>query len=446
MITEKNNFIDFIIVISAFVFIFISSDANLKYQLELTNWFREYFYSGIFHERLFKLFDYIYIILSIALLFKFGINSATQNRISAFFLIITLINLFFVFLNPNHDAKYMVLGLPILSDVSIYTWLLFSFVLFYLKEDGLFYFFRNFTKYLLLFAAIKSLLLLALWSTGSGFYFYGFSSILMEEDNLLLFAFLQLVSMALYIENRKIKFLGVWVLLFIVELLSFRRSGMTLAIFSLSIWFVYYQIKFTKATKLLFTLLTLVVIISFVGEIIQSLPFGSKLYLARYVGEFIAIPGVPTNLEFQYNQHLDQSEYGLEEALAKLSFWGYGFGHDIHKAGIYYLGNSAIHNAYVASWMYHSLFYAIYLIILLLISGFYSLKLYFSKVEKRFGLVLAVVAFFLLGFYLNHWVLPLANVVEVKMVIFRTLLFTLLFRLTPKNVNLLFEPSLSRSI
>lgn len=409
------------------MFVFISSDANLKYQSESTLLFRKLFYSGIFHERLFTFFDYTIISLCFLMIRNFGFSYREGASGLKFIWFLTLLNILIIFINPNNNPRYSLLGLPILSDVSIYSSLIATFTFFFIRIEGFVYFIKIFGKYVVLFAVLKSIYLFYLWATGSGVHFWGFYSVLMEEDTLLLFAFLQLFTFSLYLVKRESKYLMIWIPLILIEVLSFRRSGMIVSLITILILLFSYFSKVSFGRKFVFTL-SFVFLIAMVINSIQFLPETPKVYMARYLGEFIEIPGVPVSLDLTGNKHIAQAAYGVDVGMEILGFWGYGYGHDIEKADISFGSNSAIHNSYVAVWMFHNLFFTLYLLILAAMSVFALIRQYRRKITSIIEVLKFVVAIYLVLFFINGYVLPMANIVEMKMVVFRVLLFAILFR------------------
>lgn len=429
---KNNQILRILIILFALMFVFISSDSNLKYQSDITLFFRKLFYNGLFHPRLFKLFDYLVILFSLSLINRYGINYIYNSKLLKLIFFLTIINTIFIFVNPNHAAEYMFLGLPLLSDISLYTGIIFTFSIFFVKEEGFLYFIKEFGKFVLLFASVKALFLFFLWFNGQGFSFWGFYSILMEEDNLLLFAFLQLLAFYLYNKTKTKKYFFIWVIFFLIEILSFRRSGLFVSVLTIILYLIYSNLRNSSVTKKTGFVFALLLIFFILLNSIQFLPYTQKLYVGRYIGEFISVPGIPQHLELFDNKHLEQAKYGLDAAFDILPFWGYGFGHDINKATLFYGSNSAIHNSYVAVWMYHSLVFTIYLVVLAFLIFYNLIKKSYSPHNTNFNVMIGI---FLAVFFINHWVLPLANVVEIKMVVFRTLLIALFFRISKTNLS-----------
>lgn len=426
------NKLDFFIVVGAFILVFVSSDANLAYQNKLTLFFRSIFYEGIGHPRLFRFMDYIFIIIGFLLMNTYGKNIRSNKQAINFLFWITILNSIFLMLNPNSQAELMIFGLPLLSDVSIYSSILFMYFLFYVSDLGFTYFIRTFGKAVLIFATIKVLFLIIFWMLDVGVIsIFGISSSLMEEDTLLLFAFLQLVFLYLFFIYTKKKYLLIWFFFAIIILLSLRRSGFLLALITTIGLLLYRYISERKQiilliVPLMFILLSLIVLSVNIAE----LPNNVALYLNRYFGSFFSLPNAYKYDHLAHNEHLEQAKYGFERAIEDLSFWGYGYGHNITKAAISYKSNSAIHNSYVAAWMFHGLFYTIYLLIMgIMVFVSFTKNLVKIKENRYLRIFQFVVGFYLIIYFINHWVLPLSNVVELKMIIFRTILLALFFRM-----------------
>ncbi len=437
-----NNLEKILIIISSFLLVFCSSDSNITQQTAQTIFFREIFYSGILHPRLFSIFDYSFIFLSVTLLFKWGTSFSNGNYYHKAIFVASILNFLSLMINPNNNSAFNLFGIPLLSDIHYYTFLIFMYTMFFLKYNPIrVEILRLFIKWALIFILIRTFQLTFFWLIGKGNYIlFGFPSILVEEDTLIVLAFVQAVFWGVFLYKKNKISLLVVIFLIAFELMSFRRSGVFLSIIVDLIIYGYYAYRRYSPIVIFHITVAASLIFMIFINLFQFLPYKYGFFISRYLGEWISIPGIYYSESFK-NLHLEQAVWAFDTAIRELSIWGYGFGNTEGIVSLRYY-NSGIHNAYIAVWMLFGVFTTLYFLYL----AFISLKLTFQIIVKKsrykfnfYNFVRGISGIYLIVFWINAWVLPTGNFTEVKMNIFRVILFSILIGIDELSFENIFK-------
>lgn len=434
------GFNKFLIIIFSMIYVFVSQDPNLTDQHEITKSLAKAFNSNFIHPH-FSIFQFITILVSLMLLHKNQYNYfAAQFKRERIIFVFTAVYIGLLLINPNNSTINPILGLPIFSDISLYTSLLFMFsILFILNDSNFIELFKVIYKTIAVLYVFRIVILIIMWSFGSGVRFMGLNSVTMEEDTLILSVLFGLVFLALFYKTSKKKYLFLWFLFLFFQIISFRRSGLLLTIITnvIYLWLFYSKKNIIKRV------LSIVLIVSLFGYLFINfsvLPISTKIYLHRYVGEFVNLPESYAYSYFARNIHVEQSNESVLIAASGLPFWGFGFGETQTRNRFNYEGNTGIHNAYFNLWEdqgLFALFYYLYFFAIIIkesISTIKNRKYY----DKDLLLLRSAVLIFIFMFFINAYVLMSVNFTGLKMKIMLFLVITFLTKSNNSNYKLLF--------
>jgi len=432
----------------AFLIVFVSQDPNILEQTTQTIFLKNLFFKNFIHPH-FSIFQFLFIILAFYLFKQGNVSLANSTTLEKIIVFATGINITLLMINPNNDTKNPILGLPLLSDPSIFV-ALFLMVAVFLNRNKLLIIaiLHKVSIYVFWIAALRALLLMVLYLMGIGnVSLFGVATILMEEDTLILFVLISGIFLTLYLISKQNKFLIVWFIILLVQLLSFRRSG-TLSFFLVNsiilLVHYFYGLNVRRKTITFFSVLLLVFgFITTLGSY-DVLPRKYQMYVSRYLGAFIDLPSNYDFKEETRNEHIIQSNESFWYAIDNLPFWGFGYGKSEYRSRFNYKGNTGIHNAYFGLWEQFGLFYLIYTLLFVLIFLSEGIKTFRYRKKYPYDLFLirtSVIAFILV-FWINTWVLMIHNVVGFKMVVIRLFLLAYLIYVTPAKY-LLFKGKIS---
>lgn len=347
-------------------------------------------------------------------------------------------------INPNNDTLNPIFGLPLLSDPSLYTALIFMAAIFFIKDTSRFILIiKTLIKTILVVVLIRFIILYILWFLGHGNYkLYGANSILIEEDTLLLFALFQLIFLLLYFIYKRKWYLLVWFLFMLFQILSFRRSGFFLALLtSSSFFFLYYIRVLSFKKKVVYGVGVLMLLILIIGISYNVASHNQKyaIYLYRYFGEFIKLPGYDFDENIAANKHLIQAKYAINYAVENLGFWGFGYGNSEGRDRLRYESTKGLHNAYFVLWETQGLFALIYYLIIIVIFIGEIIKTIKNHrtYDVQFLLMRGCVIIYMFWFFINAWVLGGHNLTGIKMVFTLILLLAFLFKVNNNNYKYL---------
>ena len=443
---KNNNYklgllMNILIFFMSLMIVFVSQDPNILDQLPRTIILQNFFMYGFIHKH-FSIFQFTILLISFCLLYQSKFSFKNIGFKEKLLIFSTIIYIVLLMLNPNNNTLTPIFGMPLFSDPSLYVGFIFMFTLFYsFNKDVIVKFLYTIGKYILIISAFRALLLLFLFLTGNGNNYMGSSTILMEEDTLLLFVLLNIISLALFFIKKDYKFLFLWALFFLVQILSFRRSGFMLIILcNISLFSIFFFGKMNLFKRISFLLLACFTMLSFFWalENYDSFTPQMKLYANRYFGQYYKFKD-SYRYEREYrNLHIQQSNQSIEY-ISELPFWGFGYGKVESRNRKNFLGNTGIHNAYFALWEQFGLFALIYHIIIIIVFLNEILKTimrYKFYPDDYFKIRVAVIIFF--AFYLvNAWVLMIHNMIGIKVVFIRLLILSFLFYVTPENYNII---------
>jgi len=426
------------------IFIFASHDGNnaSDYTKQLTN----LFLSGIIlHSRFFSIFDFLLIFISIWIITEVGIKYGAATKSEKFLVLFAYIYLIANLFNPNNsETNYSVLGLPLLVNVSSYTSLLFLTSIYLIKDNKEFaLLLKKIVPMILSFAVIRAVFQLILYVFGMGNdNFFGVKSALTEDDTLLILILSQNIFLALFLSYRRNKYLIFSLILFLVQLLSFRRTNLFIAIFSFSIIIIaYYIINRKKRGMFLFYFFVLSIVLLIFIQSQDELNFLDNQYFKRYFGMFY----LPQSSKLTYEadsghfEHLQLIFYQFLQS--DIFFWGFGFQPKFDPETIISTGNVGIHNAYIDGWVQWGILFFIYML------G--TIFIFFNQVantiknihvyNKDYLLIRIAVISYFLGFLIGINFFGSGFFTLSKHVVLRTLILAFLIKIKPETFKLLFN-------
>lgn|GEM_PF-7078485 len=396
----------------------------------------------IFNEHFFSIFDILIILISIKIIRDFGLSLKSAKSGEKLIFFFSILCFIFLMINPNNSTSNPVLGMPLFSDVSNYSHLIFLTAIFFVKfDDAFIIFFKKFTKAVLILILIWSFYLLILWLMGRGnFGFFGVNSILTEDDTLFIIGFAQIVFLALYLIKKEKYLLISSIFLFIVQVLSFRRSGLFVAILASSTLLLIYYVKYISTTKKITTfVLAAITGLSLSGIIFNYNPTSNvQFYFYRFFGMFLQNSGT-TEIDSD-SGHFAHSQWVFDEAVNRLGFWGLGYSDDTGSI-VYQAGIHGVHNAYVAMWLYRGL---MGLALILVIIGVFVIQIIRTVISRNkyppdFLLIRSAVISFFLYFLVSIFYLSVHHLIDIREIVLRTLIIAFLYKVTPDNYKLLID-------
>ena len=421
---------------SIFVFAGITPYPEPKYVFLLN----KIFIQGFLHSSFFSIFEIVFIILALILLLRFGSRYNNASSISKFIFIFIIINFILKMINPNNDTSNPILGIPLFSDISNFSFILLAYFSLFLEEKAYIFFLKKLFYYIGVILTIRVFFLFFMFVIGKGFQGLGANSTSGESDLLFLIAFYQIVFFVLYLIYKKKKYLILCIIYFLFQVLSYRRSALAVALFANAFTYIFILLR-EKGVKNK-TLLVLGVIFIFlaINNIEKfNLPLKYQNYILRFTS---AIPGMAISETGDFNDsgHLEQTKTTFSSAIKSLGFWGKGYG---RSRFIYLSGQSlVIHNPYAATWITYGLYMLFFYVFLFLILLYYFFRLLFVKYKNwnHFLLKLSLTVF-LIMFFIVISTNGLMDLEHIKMEMFWFTPLTLLLRLNDKNINLLFKKS-----
>ena len=428
-------FIKLIMILFSFIFVFASIDTYKS--LDSTISFNKIFFRVIGHEKFFSLFEIVFIFMVFLISMKFRVKKKSSSNISKIVFFIVILTFILKMLNPNNDSNNPILGMPLFSDISNFTFILLAYFSLFLDEKAYMVFFKKLFYYIGIILTVRVFYLLLLWLLGKGNYGFGANSTLTESDTLYLVAFFQIAFFTLYLINKEKKYLILWIVYLLFQILSYRRSALAVALSANALYYIFILLK-GKGIKSKVILISGIIL--FYGAINNienfNLPFKYERYILRFVS---AVPGMALEKggEFTDSGHWEQTSETFYSAIHTLGFWGHGYrgSHYMYLEG----QTTVIHNAYAATWarwgFYMFLFYLF--IIIILLYNIIKLFLYEKIINKNYYILKISVCLFLLMWFAVLTTNPLIQLESFKMQVFWVTLFTIILRISSKNVSLL---------
>lgn len=428
---QSNN--PLFLLMLAFIFTFASIDTWTA--MKSTIVLHDLFLMGFMKPQFFSLFEIVLIIVIVLSMKKYSWSYYPAPKILKVIFWLACVSYFLKMLNPNNNSNHPILGMPLFSDVSNYTFLLLIYFSFFLRKDGYIAFVTRFFYYTSFIMTIRIIYLFVMWGVGKGNYFIGVNATLLEGDTLFFIACLQVIFFALFLIKREKKYLFLWILYLLFQGFSFRRSGLGVVLLSNTLIYILYLLKGKGVRRKLILVTSIFFIFFGVGNIDKlSLPDKYEIYILRFVS---AIPGMSQEKTGLFNDsgHWQQTSLTIHYALQTLGFWGHGYGKSetLHLRG----QSSAIHNVYAAAWAFYGfymlLFYLIIIFVVLL--KFLNIFIFEHGTNTSTYLLQLSIAIFLLMWFAVLSTNPLIIIDEIKMEVFWVTLFAVLMRIGPEDIE-----------
>ena len=428
-------FIKLIMIVFSAIFVFASIDTYRS--LSSTIFFNKIFLRGFGNEHFFSLFEilFIFMVFLISMKFHSKIKSSNLSKILFFLIVLTFI---LKMLNPNNDPNNPILGMPLFSDISNYTFILLAYFSLFLDDKVYMVFLKKIFYYVCIILIVRVFYLFILWLMGKGNYAFGANSTLTEGDTLFIIAFFQIAFFVLYLINKERKYLILWLIYLLFLIFSYRRSALGVALSANVLCYLLIVLKEKGIKNKIILVLGIVLIYGVLSNVEQfNLPYKYERYILRFVS---AIPGM--NLsdsgEFTDSGHWEQTSETFYSAFQNLGFWGVGYGrsYDVYLAG----QSAVIHNVYAATWAQHGLYMLLFYLFIIIIVLFTTLKLFlYEKIHNNNYYIIKIsLCIFLLMWFAVLITNPIIMAETFKMQVFWFTLFTVTIRLSPDNTCFLF--------
>lgn len=403
------------------------------------------FFLSIGFAHFFSVLDLLVILISMLLIMEFRLNYSRTSKTAKFVFAFAIICYVLKMVNPNNSSANPIFGLPLFSDISNYTYLLFLGTILFISNGSFVVFIKKLFPIISAIVIIRCIILFGLWLAGKGNYlFWGVNSILLETDTLLIFAFFQNIFFVLYLIKNQKKYLICWGILLLIQIMSFRRSAFYVAFLTnIAIYAIYYIrglhiIK--KGIVTIFFILILFLLPNILGLISGTT---AGFYLNRYLGIFYG-PGA-TGYESD-SGHFLQSRLTTESVIRGVGFWGEGYGSRVFLEGA--CKGYLIHNIYASLWARYGVYMVVYYFTLFLVAfgQLIGILKNLRNFNLGFSLVKVCIVMYFLFFMVVTYFIPSVYVESTKMFTFLILLFGFILKFTPENYELLFHSKYIRIV
>jgi hypothetical protein len=409
------------------IFVIVTGQV-VPYNPQISMQLHDLFHGAVFHESFFSIFEILLIILCSGILSQFKASFRAGNKVSKFIFIISIIYYLLLIINPNNATRLKLLGLISISMPQYYVYFLLLYTFLFTDRRITRNIITEFLNALFYFAYALCIFSLANYFTGGIKFDWVGNSSMTQEDTLIHLVLIQGLATSFYLFNRKMKYLNLWILVALVEILSFRRSGFLLMLIINSVLIGgYYTYKTSILSKIKISLVLLYSVMLLFS--IYSMGIGSSkidFYSHRYFGAFL-IDNEDLD-SYAKNRHIEQANYGYKEVKKYIIFWGNGISNSGSMYQLNYEGNTGIHNAYVQVWLeygFYAFLYHIILCIAALVLFFTTFVRYVRHKTPELHLNMAI-AIFLAMFFINGWVLIMQNFIMTNMLFIRVILFSVL--------------------
>ncbi|HRU92724.1 MAG TPA: hypothetical protein P5268_06810, partial [Candidatus Marinimicrobia bacterium] len=221
-------FIKPMMILFSFIFVFGSIDTYRS--LDSTLKFNRLFIQGFGHPHFFSLFEIVFIFLLFLIVMEFGIKWESSSNISRLLFFMVVLTFALKMLNPNNEPDNPILGMPLFSDISNYTFILLAGFSLFLDDKVYIVFIKKLFYYVGIILSLRVFYLFLLWLMGKGNYYFGANSTTNESDTLYIIAFFQIAFFALYLINKERKYLILWLVFLLFQIFSYRRSALAVAL------------------------------------------------------------------------------------------------------------------------------------------------------------------------------------------------------------------------
>jgi hypothetical protein len=384
-----------------------------------------------------SIFDIIVFLLSMAFIYKFGLVFWRTHLVLKLLFAYSVVWFVLNTINPNNQPSG--LGWPISVDFEFLTYLSFLLAVCFLREGGFIALSRRFFTLICGFVVGRSFLLLVLWGMGKGSTaFFGQNATLTEGDNLLVFAFVQAVVFALYLQRRTRILLLSWVILFLVQLLSFRRTGLFIALATNFITLALHGMLNWRAVQLVQVVLKAVGIgLALCLVIAITVPRQEvERYALRYAGMFLGVGEVGGEMAYATDSgHFDESSETLAYAFERMEFWGYGYGKSDRLNIPVATKGRWVHNVYSGAWLYEGFHAFLFFVVLFILVVGTAVRLFLRRwlYEPSYVVLVLTLMVFLMMLMVAWWANPLALAHTLKMSILWVLPIAFVFKVQPEN-------------
>ena len=436
MITIRKKFIIekiFIFIISS-ILVFATSGHHVKEGVsDVAFILTDIFFSPLFHQNFFSLFEVILLLFFGYVSIKskvYLINSSKKEKIIFLSAVLCfLLNM----INPNTNTRNPILGMPLFSNFSEYTFLLFLYVYLFVKSKKISCYLILFFKYLIILSFIRGFFILIGFIIGIGTIRFGRVITLQEYDVLLQYSLLMGICFTIYVLRKEYKFLISAILFFMIVFLSTTRSIAMPGIIAIIGFLFVYITKANTSKKIKIILSGLIIIVFFIINF-KLLPDSFKKTYYRTLSIFPSL-ALESSGEFSDTGHFFQSSYTTMSILSKKTFWGKGYGN--YKEVYLYGQSGEIHNAYAAMWIKHGLHMVVFYFLILLIVIYEIIRILKVKNNKLSYLqwYKLTLCFYCIGFAISAYFSTASFYLDIRRQFFYFSILAFIIRVKKEDYN-----------
>jgi hypothetical protein len=239
----------------------------------------------------------------------------------------------------------------------------------------------------------------------------------------MLYALFHAVYLALFFDKGKKAYLLISSFFLLVEILSFRRSALFVAVVADSFLFVFYFFSTRMRNRI--GILSVITALVLATQLVLYLSPEAALYADRYLGAFTNARG---NSSYGSDSgHIEQTILTTIGA-SEIGFWGLGYGKNIELIGAY--EGNLIHNAFAGMWAKYGMFVLYYygFLFLVVLRKLILTITNFKRFRGGYGNVLGICTVFYLTYFIAMCFAPSTYIESPKMFSFLTLLFCFIYR------------------
>ncbi len=385
------------IILFSFVLVFFSTTAVPR-EGNFYNDIGKFFHTGLFHIKFFTPFELIVIILLFNL-FNIYIVQIKVKFLFVFAFLVYLIRMF----NPNSDTLNPIFGLPLLSNISEYTFLFLLLVFVNLSTNLSKIVIEKIYNYTLVFSTIRAIILIIVYYFGNvtTVRWGKYSVILDEIDTQFLFSFMGAMVLVFFLLEKKRNYFYVFLLLMGITFLSVQRTTALPGLISVFFIILFSLVKRIPVIALKSFAIPILVFIAIVFSAIQFPDSKIAFAMNRFLGT--VQQSETQRKEFSDTGHFEQSALTFAAAVKENVFFGVGYG---KFDNLYLEGQTVnIHNAYASTWAHHGILSLVFYLTIIIIVIRKTIKLmYFTnKHNYKYYLPKLAASLYLLGYFFVAW-------------------------------------------
>lgn len=346
-------------------------------------------------------------------------------------------------INPYSDTINPIIGMPLLSNINEYLFLLFLYIVLFWEKLEFTFFIKILFKYVFIFSFLRVCIIFIQWFFFNvGFVRYSNVNITVwEPDTLFLFSFMQAMSLGLYLITKKKLYLFSTILFLIIGFFSQQRStfypGFFASVFGL---FIYFRFK----KKIIHVMAISIVLIPFIIILSMNLSMknsNSKIFITieRYLSSLPGYESSKKQKEFSDTGHWEQSKLTTLSIMNETPFWGIGYGNS--ELENLYGQTTNIHNAYAGMWYRHGILTLLFylFIFLIILSKFIITLKNMNNHNYNLFLLKIFILLYLIGYFFTAYFTPEGTFTNIRWQMLWVFLLAFILKTDYKSYSLIFK-------